>query len=262
MKNYKVRSAYRGTAYHGFQRQNNADTVQQQIEDALSRLLGEKVTVYGCSRTDAGVHAREFYFNFYTDNPIPIKGLVAGCNAQLPDDIAVLEVTQMPEDFHARFCTRGKEYQYLVHNSPLKDPFCADSAYRVSKHLDEKMLDREAKDFVGEHDFKAFCSADCTKENTTRVITRFDVERQGEMVLFTVAGNGFLYNMVRIMVGTLLSVAEGKLPQGCIPSLLEKRDRTLAGRTAPPQGLYLNRVFYDSDEQTADTAGSSDLTPE
>lgn len=248
MKNYKVRLAYKGTAYHGFQRQGNAYTVQQAVEEALGRLLGETVTIYGCSRTDAGVHAREFYFSFRTDNPIPIRGIIYGCNSQLPDDIAVLSCEQADDDFHARYCSKGKEYQYIVHNSEIKDPFYVDTAYRSGKHIDAVMLDREAKAFIGEHDFRGFCSADCTKENTVRTIYRFDVRREGELVIFTVSGNGFLYNMVRIMVGTLLSVAEGKLPQGCIPDLIEKRDRTLAGRTAPPQGLYLNRVFYDEKE--------------
>ncbi len=248
MKNYKVILAYKGTAYHGFQRQSNANTIQQEVEEALGRLLGENVTIYGCSRTDAGVHAREFCFNFHTENPIPVKGLLFGCNAQLPDDIALLSAEQAPDDFHARFCAKGKEYEYIVHNSAVKNPFYSDSAYRTARHIDEKMLDSEAKAFVGEHDFRAFCSADCTKENTTRIISRFDVRREGELVIFTVAGNGFLYNMVRIMVGTLLTISEGKLPCGCIPSLLESRDRTLAGRTAPPQGLYLNRVFYAEGE--------------
>lgn len=236
--------AYRGTAYHGFQRQKNAYTVQQAVEEALSELLGEEVTIYGCSRTDAGVHARQFCFSFRTENPIPERGIVFGTNALLDDDIAILSCEQAQEDFHARFCCKGKEYEYIVHNSEIKDPFYSDGAYRSRTKLDAKMLDREAKDFLGEHDFKAFCSADCEKENTVRCISRFDVRRDGDLVIFTVAGNGFLYNMVRIMVGTLLHIGEGKLPCGCIPELLDSRDRTLAGRTLPPQGLYLNKVFY------------------
>lgn len=244
MRNFKVMMAYRGTAYHGFQRQKNAYTVQQAVEEALSELLGEEVTIYGCSRTDAGVHARQFCFSFRTDNPIPERGIVFGTNALLDDDIAILSCEQAQDDFHARFCCKGKEYEYIVHNSEIKDPFYSDGAYRSRAKLDAELLDREAKDYLGEHDFKAFCSADCEKENTVRCISRFDVGRDGELVRFTVSGNGFLYNMVRIMVGTLLHICEGKLPQGCIPALLESRDRTLAGRTLPPQGLYLNKVFY------------------
>lgn len=244
MRNFKVMMAYRGTAYHGFQRQNNAYTVQQAVEEALSSLLDEQVTICGCSRTDAGVHAREFCFSFRTDNPIPERGIIFGTNALLGDDIAILSCEQAAEDFHARFCCKGKEYEYIIHNSEIKNPFYSDGAYRSRARLDAAMLDREAKDFLGEHDFKAFCSADCEKENTVRCITGCGVERDGELVRFRVAGNGFLYNMVRIMAGTLLHIGEGKLPQGCIPELLESRDRTRAGRTLPPQGLYLNRVFY------------------
>ena len=245
MKNYKIIMAYLGTAYHGFQRQGNAYTVQQAVEEAMSGLLGETVTIYGCSRTDAGVHARQFCFNFKTDNPIPPRGIIFGTNARLKDDIALLTCEEMPDDFHARYCCRGKEYEYIVHNSEIKDPFYCDRAYRCPHPIDAEMLDREAKAFIGEHDFKSFCSADCDKENTTRTIYDFTVKREGQLVKFRVSGNGFLYNMVRIMVGTLLSVNEGKLPPGAVGQLLHKRDRTLAGRTVPPQGLYLDRVFYD-----------------
>jgi tRNA pseudouridine38-40 synthase len=245
MKNYRVKLAYRGTNYHGFQRQSNAVTVQQAVEDAMSALLGEPVTIYGCSRTDAGVHAREFYFSFRTENHIPPRGIVFGTNARLNDDIALLSCEEMPPDFHARYSCRGKEYEYLVHNTEIKDPFYFDTAYRLSSPLHAELLDAEAKQFIGEHDFKSFCSADCDKENTTRTIYSFDVKRDGKLVSFRVAGNGFLYNMVRIMVGTLISIDEGKLEQGAIKRLLAERDRTLSGRTVPPQGLYLDRVFYD-----------------
>ena len=244
VRNLRVMMAYRGTAYHGFQRQGNAYTVQQAVEEALSGLLGEEVTIYGCSRTDAGVHARQFCFNFRTENPIPTRGIVFGTNARLNDDIALLSCEEAEEDFHARYCCKGKEYEYIVHNSEIKDPFYCDRAYRCPHPIDAVLLDREAKAFVGEHDFKSFCSADCDKENTTRTIYSCGVKREGDLVRFRVAGNGFLYNMVRIMVGTLLSINEGKLPQGSVPQLLLSRDRTLAGRTVPPQGLYLDRVFY------------------
>lgn len=244
MRNFKVRMSYKGTAYHGFQRQNNAYTVQQAVEEALSSLLGEDITIYGCSRTDTGVHAREFYFSFATESTITCKGIVFGTNSRLPDDIAILSCEQAEEDFHARYRCKGKEYEYIIHNSEIKDPFYEDTAYRSWYPIDEELLDREAKYFLGTHDFKSFCSTDCTKENTVRTISRFDVKREGDLVKFYVAGDGFLYNMVRIMVGTLLHINEGKLPQGAVRELLESRDRTLAGRTVPPQGLYLNHVYY------------------
>ena len=244
MRNLLLTLAYNGAAYHGWQRQNNAVTVQQVVEESLSGLLGEDITVNGCSRTDAGVHAKTYCLTFGTETTIPPMGLIRGLNDRLPGDIAVRECREMPADFHARFSCRGKEYLYIVHNSEIKDPFYKDTAMRWRYPIDAELLDKEAKDFIGEHDFKAFCSADCDKENTVREIYSYDVRREGDLVRFTVSGSGFLYNMVRITVGTLLYIGEGKLPKGCIPRLIESRDRTQAGKTVEPGGLYLNRVFY------------------
>ena len=244
MRNLLLTLAYNGAAYHGWQRQNNAVTVQQVVEESLSGLLGEDITVNGCSRTDAGVHAKTYCLNFGTETTIPPMGLIRGLNDRLPGDIAVRECREMPADFHARFSCRGKEYLYIVHNSEIKDPFYKDTAMRWRYPIDAELLDKEAKDFIGEHDFKAFCSADCDKENTVREIYSYDVRREGDLVRFTVSGSGFLYNMVRITVGTLLYIGEGKIPKGSIPRLIESRDRTLAGKTVEPGGLYLNRVFY------------------
>ncbi len=247
IKNFLVRAAYNGAAYHGFQRQSNALAVQQVIEEAIEALTGQAVTINGCSRTDAGVHAREYYFSFTIESGINCRGIIAGLNDKLPDDIAVLNCKEVPKDFHARFMCRGKEYEYIVHNSCIKDPFYKDTAYRSRIPIDEKLLDKAAQAFVGEHDFRAFCSADCEKENTVRKIYWFRVRREGDMVVFTVAGNGFLYNMVRIMVGTLLYINEGKIEADAIEEIIRSRDRTKAGITVPPQGLYLNKVFYDEE---------------
>lgn len=247
MPNYKVKMAYRGTNYHGFQRQGNAYTVQQAVEEALCALLKEDITVSGCSRTDAGVHAREYCLSFKTQSGINERGLLIGLNDKLPPDIGAFSVREMPEGFHARFDCRGKEYEYVVLNRELKDPFRADTALRWRWPIDAELLDREAKGFIGEHDFKTFCSAECDKENTTRTIFDYGVRRVGDEVRFTVSGSGFLYNMVRITVGTLLYIGAGKLPRGCIPELIQARDRTRAGITVEPQGLCLNRVFYDDE---------------
>lgn len=250
MRNIKVKMAYLGTAYHGFQRQGNAYTVQQAVEEALEKLLGESVTIYGCSRTDTGVHAREFYFNFHTANPIPCGGLINGGNSLLPRDIALISCEDAAEDFHARYCCKGKEYEYVIRSSPVKDPFYADRALNYRLPIDADMLNEQVKEFIGEHDFRAFCrhegieAAQRMGKNTVRTIYDASVRREGELVIFSVSGNGFLYNMVRIMAGTLLSLNEGKLERGAIARLIDSRDRTFAGRTAEPQGLYLNRVFY------------------
>lgn len=245
MRNFKVRIAYSGTAYHGWQRQNNALAVQEVFENALFVLTGQHITVQGCSRTDAGVHAREYVLSFMLDSSISCHGIVFGLNPKLPDDISVLSCEEAPLDFHARYCCKGKEYEYIVHNSQIKNPFYKDTAYRSWYPIDADLLDRAAKDFVGTHDFKAFCSTDCEKENTVRTIHYFNVRRDGDLVIFSVSGDGFLYNMVRIMVGTLLYINEGKLGEHEIPEIFRTLDRTKAGKTVPPQGLYLNRVYYD-----------------
>ncbi|MCD8096153.1 MAG: tRNA pseudouridine(38-40) synthase TruA [Ruminococcus sp.] len=244
MRNFKVLMAYKGTAYHGFQRQSNAYTIQQAVEEALTQLIGEEITIFGCSRTDAKVHARQFCFSFKTESAIPCEGIINGANNILPNDICILSCEQAHEDFHARYCCKGKEYEYRILNSSMKNPFLSDSTCLIQKHIDERLLNEQAKAFVGTHDFKAFCSADCDKENTVREIFSFNVRREGEIVIFTVSGSGFLYNMVRIMVGTLVYIGEGKIEKDSIPELFEKGDRTLAGKTLAPQGLILNRVFY------------------
>lgn len=246
--------AYNGAAYHGFQRQDNALAVQQVVEEAIEQLTGEKITIYGCSRTDTGVHAREFYFSFALDSTITCRGIVFGLNSKLPGDVAILSCEEAEPDFHARFCCKGKEYEYIVHNSEIKDPFYKDTAYKYWYPVDADKLDKAAQDFVGEHDFKSFCSTACDKENTVRTINFFHVRREGDLVIFNVSGDGFLYNMVRIMVGTLLYINEGKIKQDAIPEILAAKDRTKAGKTVPPQGLYLKQVYYGSpaDEKRID----------
>lgn len=242
--NYKVTVAFKGTNYHGFQRQENLPTVQGTIENAFYKLIGEKVTINGCSRTDAGVHANMFVFNVLLNSTINERGIIYGLNGVLPPDIAVLACETAPDDFHARYDCKGKEYVYIIHNSEIKSPFYADSAYRSWYPIDAEKLDIAAKDYIGTHDFKSFCSTACDKEITVRTIFDFSVKRDGDRVFFTVSGDGFLYNMVRIMVGTLLFINDGKLPPDSIPDIISKLDRTCAGKTVPPQGLYLNKVFY------------------
>lgn len=244
MTNYKVTIAYRGTAYHGFQIQEDVPTVQGTIEDAIYKLIGERVTINGCSRTDAGVHANEFVFNVSLDSTINERGVIYGLNGVLPPDIAVLSCEIANDDFHARYDCRGKEYVYIIHNSEIKSPFYADTAYRSWYPIDAEKLNTACKDFIGTHDFKSFCATACDKEITVRTIYDFKVEREGDLVKFTVSGDGFLYNMVRIMVGTLLFINDGKLAVDSIPEIIRGLDRTRAGKTVPPQGLYLNKVYY------------------
>lgn len=246
MRNFKVKMAYDGSAYHGFQRQDNAISVQEVVEDAVKGLFLQDITIFGCSRTDTGVHANEYYFSFKCKDEIQIdsRGIIFGLNSKLPDDIAILGCEEVDESFHARYNCIGKEYKYIIHNSEIKDPFLRTRAYKYWYPIDEKLLDKAAKHFVGTHDFRSFCSNADEKENTVRTIHSFDVVREGNKIIMTVSGDGFLYNMVRIMVGTLLFVNEGKIDELDISDIIEKKDRKYAGRTACASGLYLNKVYY------------------
>ncbi len=244
MRNLKVMMAYRGTNYHGFQRQNNAVTVQEVVEKYVSSVLNEEVTINGCSRTDTGVHANNFCFSVKTNSRIPVKNFVRGVNGRLPDDISILSCEDAPEDFHARFSCKAKEYIYLIHCSESKNPFMTDLAYHYRRPFNEELVKRAAQKFVGTHDFKAFC-ADCTgKQTTVRTIYNFEIEINGFQVKMLVKGDGFLYNMIRIMVGTLFMVNEGKILPEDIDEIIRSRDRLRAGVTAQAHGLYLNRIFY------------------
>lgn len=245
MRNLKVTTAFLGTAYHGFQRQEGGlRTVQGELERAIYKLLGEQVSINGCSRTDAGVHANNFVFSVKLESSIDDRGFQYGMNGVLPPDISILKCEDAADDFHARYHCRGKEYVYLIHNSEIKSPFLADRMYRSWYPIDANKLERACKAFIGRHDFKAFCAAACDKEVTIREIFDYSVEREGDVVRFTVSGDGFLYNMVRITVGTLLFINDGKLAEDSIAEIIASKDRTRAGKTVPPQGLYLNKVFY------------------
>ncbi len=253
MRNLKVTIAYRGTKYHGFQRQSNAVTVQEVLEKALSKVLNEPVTITGCSRTDTGVHANMFCFNVKTNSRIYCLGFCRGVNGELPDDISILSCEDVPEDFHARFDCKGKEYIYKIHCSESKNPFAADLMLHYRRKFDIEAARKAAQYFVGTHDFSSFC-ADCTNVSTTvRTIYSFRIENSGDSVIMLVKGNGFLYNMIRIMAGTLLDVSEKRISPDDIPAILAAKDRLKAGRTAMAHGLYLNRVFYSEDELMKDT---------
>ncbi len=245
MRTLKCMMAYRGTRYHGFQRQENAHTVQEAVEQAVGSVLNHPVTIYGCSRTDTGVHARQYCFSFQTDRPIPTLNLVRGVNGRLPADISLLSAEDAAPDFHARYACRGKEYLYLIHNSESPNPFLQDLACHHRRPIDPELMQACADRFIGIHDFKSFCSAQAQRTSTIRTIYDFSVEFHGDSVILLVKGDGFLYNMIRILVGTMLDVNDGRLRLSDLDGILAARDRQCAGKTALACGLYLNRVFYD-----------------
>lgn len=245
-RNYLIKLSYDGAAYHGWQIQENALTVQQVFQEALRKITGLTEDLKACSRTDTGVHAREFCVSLKTESPIAPERLLAALNHYLPQDVAVRSVEPVPLDFHARYSCKGKEYVYQIWNHPVRDPFLKDRALHYWYPIDEALLNWAAAGYLGAHDFSSFCTLDRReKGDLTRTVFTSKVERAGDLVTFTVAADGFLYNMVRIMVGTLLRVQQGKFTPEDIPGILEARDRKAAGPTAPACGLYLNRVFYD-----------------
>ncbi len=244
MRNLRLWLTYNGTAYHGWQIQDNADTVQGQLESAIEQIFCERISVNGCSRTDAGVHANEFCCNFRTEKAFTCEIVVRALNAKLPLDIVVLRCEEVPLDFHARFDTKSKEYIYKIWNSDVRNPFLLDTVFQYKYKLDEAKLDKAAKDFVGTYDFSAFCASGSSVQDTVRTIKSASVTRDGDMVVFRVEGDGFLYNMVRIMVGTLIYINEGKIGENEIKNIILSGDRKRAGKTVSPEGLYLNKVNY------------------
>lgn len=244
MMNYLLTLKYDGSPFHGWQRQENALTVQECVENALLKLFNEKISVTGCSRTDTGVHANCFKCNFRTEKVFPLEKLISGMNYYLPESIAVLGSENASENFNARFDCVKKEYVYKIYNGKVRDPFYINKAYFHKYPLDAVLMNEQAKDFIGTYDFSAFCAAGATTKTTVRTVFDASVTRDGDMVIFRVEGDGFLYNMVRIMVGTLIYISEGKIEKGSIPEIINSKDREKAGKTAAPEGLYLNKVYY------------------
>lgn len=246
MRNLLLTICYDGSHYHGWQIQQNAVSVQQVFQDALFKVIGEKPDIKGCSRTDSFVHARQFCISLKTEHSIPCERFVGALNHFLPEDIAVLGCREVPSEFHARYSCAGKEYIYQIWNNPVRNPFLNHRALHYWYALDEKRLNEAAGFFTGRHDFTSFCTMDARERgDLTRNVTKAEVKREGDLVTFTVAADGFLYNMVRIMVGTLLRVAQGKLEPREVADIIEAKNRAAAGPTAPPYGLFLNRVFYE-----------------
>lgn len=245
MKNIALRLRYDGSRYHGWQVQKNAITVAQTMEEALAKVCGERVKLTGCGRTDAGVHALRYCANFHSDCTVPVDRMPLAVNSRLPDDIAVVDAVEVPDDFNAIGSCVKKEYVYKILNSRISDPFLADRVCFYPRRLDISLMQAAARAFEGTHDFKAVRSEGTQTKTTVRTVYWCRTEKDGDLITVSICANGFLYNMCRAMVGTMVYASYGKLIPEEIPALLEKRDRRLTGPTMPPQGLYLNRVWYD-----------------
>ena len=245
MRNIAIRLRYDGTAYHGWQTQAIEPTVQQTLERAVEKVCGHKTHVTGCGRTDAGVHALRYCANFRTDCTIPTDRVCFALNARLPADIAVSAAVEAPEDFNAIGSCLRKEYIYRIHNARIRDPLTHNRVCFYPYPLDAEVMTAAAQAFVGTHDFAAVRSVGTETRTTVRTVYWCRAEREGDLITVRVCADGFLYNMVRAIVGTLVWVSHGKLDAAELPSLLERADRRLTGPTMPPQGLFMNRLWYD-----------------
>lgn len=246
-RNIALKLMYNGTAYHGWQVQKNAVTVAETLERALATVVCHPVKCTGAGRTDAGVHAETYIANFRTTSAIPCDRIPLAVNTRLPRDIVVVKATQVPMEFNAIGSCRKKEYTYRIYNSRLGNPFYVDRAWFYPRRLDEEIMQRAASQFVGTHDFRAVRSVGTETKTTVRTVHYFNVLRRGDLIECSVCANGFLYNMVRAMVGTIVYAADGKLDYRDIPAILESGNRTLAGPTVPPGGLYMTQLWYDED---------------
>ena len=235
--------SFRGSAYSGWQVQPNAVSVQKTVQDAVEAVLEHDVKLTGCSRTDAGVHANAYICHLDCEAHIPCDRLPYEISRLLPDDISVDRAWLADDDFHSRYSAKGKEYMYLIWNSRLKNVFYTDTALKWVHHIDIDAFNAVGSDFVGTHDFSAFMATHSKIKETRRTVEYFRAERDGDFVRVYTAADGFLYNMVRIMVGTVLQSLSGRIKEP-VADIIGSHDRSRAGCTVPAQGLYLNRVFY------------------
>ena len=243
MRNIKITIQYNGKNYCGWQKQNNSPGIQGTIEKAIFDITGEEVKITGSGRTDAGVHALGQVANFKTNSQIPASRIPNALNAKLPKDISIVDAEEVDEDFHSRYSAKKKRYRYQIYNSPYRSPIYADTSYPVKYDLDIDKMKKEAKLFIGTHDFKGFMSSGSSVVDTIRTIYDIGVSKSEDLIIIEIEGNGFLYNMVRIIAGTLVDIGRGKIDTD-LSTIIESKSRSMAGHTAPAHGLFLKKVDY------------------
>lgn len=250
MRNIKLELRFDGENYHGWQIQPNAVTIQEKVSAAVSKITKENIKVFGCSRTDAGVHANYYVSSFKTYSSIPIERIPYAINSLLPDDIVCIGAEAADEDFHAITSAKSKTYLYKIENSHIRDPFLAGHVWHYPSALDFSKMCEASKHFIGTHDFLGFAAAGFSAKTTVRTIYDLKLSKDGNIINIEITGDGFLYNMVRIITGTLVWAGIGKIKPEDIPKIIESKKREKAGITAPPYGLYLWRVEYEKKEKT------------
>lgn len=244
MRNIKLTISYDGTNYRGWQLQKNGPTVQAEIEKAVKKVFRKDCRVHGAGRTDAGVHAKAQVAHFKTSIGIGIENIPAALNAVLPEDVAVVRAEEVTQDFHSRFDARSKHYRYYILNTRRREPFRERYSWRLGYALDVPLMKKESGALLGRHDFKSFQASDNRERSSVRTISRIDLKKGKPFLTMDIEADGFLYNMVRNIVGTLVDVGRGHLDPGSTSRILKNRDRTTAGPTAPAKGLFLIKVKY------------------
>ncbi|MBQ4561345.1 MAG: tRNA pseudouridine(38-40) synthase TruA [Clostridia bacterium] len=251
MKKIKLNISYIGTAYCGWQVQPNAVSVQQRVQDAVEKTFGNRYPLTGCSRTDSGVHARSFICTVELGdeaNNIPCERIPLVMNRYLPVDIAVMQAEEVEDDFHPRYSCLGKAYEYIFYDNPIRDPFSEGRVAHILPRLDADAMDKAAKEIIGKQDFRCFMASGSKIEDTVRTVYDCRVSREGDRVKLYISADGFLYNMVRIIAGTLAEVGHGKRTKKEVRAAIDSKDRKNSGQTAPPEGLYLCKVFYGKEK--------------
>ena len=243
MRNIKLTIQYNGKGYCGWQKQNDSLGIQGNIEKSIKDLTNENVKIIGSGRTDAGVHALAQVANFNTECNIPIEKIPNALNSKLPKDIVIINAEEVSLDFHSRYSAKGKRYRYIIYNSRYRTPIYNDISYFVKYDLDFEKMKKEAKSLIGTHDFKGFMSSGSAVKDTVRTIYDIDVSKQEDLIVIEIEGNGFLYNMVRIIVGTLVDIGRGRIDNN-MATIIQSKLRSMAGHTAPAHGLFLKKVDY------------------
>ena len=244
MRNIKLTIEYDGKDFNGWQKQPNKLNIQGEIERAIEEITGEQVDLYGSGRTDAGVHSLGQVANFKTNSKLPIEKVAIAINSKLKKSIRIKKAEEVSENFHSRYNCHKKKYRYIINNSSQGSAIYRGLEYHVSQKLNVEEMKKAIKFFEGEHDFKAFKSSGTSSKSSVRTIYNAELKQNGERIIIELTGNGFLYNMVRIISGTLLEVGLGNIKAEDIPNIIESKDRKMAGKTLPPHGLYLVEVMY------------------
>ncbi len=244
MRNIKLTIEYDGKGFNGWQKQPNKLNIQGEIEKAIEEITGEEIELIASGRTDAGVHSLGQVANFKTESNIDIEKLPYAINSKLKKSIVIKSAEEVDERFHSRYSVHSKTYRYTINNSKFGTALFRDMEYHFPFKIDENKMNEGAKLFIGEHDFKAFKASGTSSKSSVRIIYNAEVKRDGDRVIIELTGNGFLYNMVRIIAGTLLDVGTGKIEPSEIKSIIESKDRNLAGKTLPARGLCLLKVDY------------------